>query len=458
MAEHHRRLSAVVVVLSMLATACGGGGGDPVSTEAAPSVDAAQPAVTPPVSPTSEPEPAEIATPDPVDRPGDDVIAECADVPVIRATMRGNLAPRLGWDGPDKVALGTYMDGHAEQSASSWVDPARGTVVAAFTADAAAHQDAIDRLDLDTTVEAVEVAFSARELSDAMDAFIDIPQVDLGDAIRLRSVGVDVRRNRLQIGVLDPTPETFAALAGLGGLVPAAAVCVRVELTPTAPDGPLEVIPTPGIDDATLVVCQGLLPPAPYGAVREATPLAEVNHPSADLFGLAVETPDNGVVDGDWRLWHISDDEAHYRSIERPRNGHVWFERDGDDWFFAGARHGGRPCEIRVALPHGLGDVKVSLDPDAPPDPASTSVGLLVREADCASGREMGDALLAPQVVETPDAVLVAFAVVRSVHDDCEGNPTSRVTIELDAPLGDRVLLDGLAITPTPLQDALEDG
>ena len=48
-------------------------------------------------------------------------------------------------------------------------------------------------------------------------------------------------------------------------------------------------------------------------------------------------------------------------------------------------------------------------------------------------------------------AVLVAFGVVPPLDDECPSNPSARVTVELDAPLGDRVVLDGLAIPPSPI-------
>lgn len=110
-------------------------------------------------------------------------------------------------------------------------------------------------------------------------------------------------------------------------------------------------------------------------------------------------------------------------------------------------------CENRVVLPPGLGHVAVHLDPAALPDPADTRIQLLVTEAGCTSGREMGDALRGPQVIETDDAVLVAFAVVPYVGAaNCPGNPDAHPTVELSRPLGDRALLHGVLVPPTPIQ------
>ena len=110
-------------------------------------------------------------------------------------------------------------------------------------------------------------------------------------------------------------------------------------------------------------------------------------------------------------------------------------------------------CENRVVLPPGLGHVAVHLNPAALPEPADTSVRLLVTEAGCTSGREMGDALRGPQVIETDEAVLVAFAVVPYVGAaNCPDNPDVHATVELSRPLGDRALLHGVLVPPEPIQ------
>lgn len=110
-------------------------------------------------------------------------------------------------------------------------------------------------------------------------------------------------------------------------------------------------------------------------------------------------------------------------------------------------------CENRIVLPPGLGHVAVHLDPAVLPDPADTRIQLLVTEAGCTSGREMGDALRGPQVIETDAAVLVAFAVVPYVGAaNCPDNPDVHATVELSRPLGDRALLHGVLVPPEPIQ------
>lgn len=73
---------------------------------------------------------------------------------------------------------------------------------------------------------------------------------------------------------------------------------------------------------------------------------------------------------------------------------------------------------------------------------------MLVTELGCAGGREMGDQLLGPQVVETDDAVRVAFAVIppEGSMQTCPGNPPAALTVDLSSPLRDREVRDGLVI------------
>lgn len=102
-----------------------------------------------------------------------------------------------------------------------------------------------------------------------------------------------------------------------------------------------------------------------------------------------------------------------------------------------------------VVYPLGLGEVTWELDPAFPaPGPSDTDIHVLATETACASGREMGDALRGPQIVETETEVLIAFAVESVVGGaDCQGNPPTPVTVTLSAPLGERELRNG-ALTP----------
>jgi len=59
----------------------------------------------------------------------------------------------------------------------------------------------------------------------------------------------------------------------------------------------------------------------------------------------------------------------------------------------------------------------------------------------------MGDRLLGPEVVVTDSEVLIAFASIPPRGPSgCPGNPSTPVTIELPAPVGDRRVVDGLEL------------
>ena len=97
-------------------------------------------------------------------------------------------------------------------------------------------------------------------------------------------------------------------------------------------------------------------------------------------------------------------------------------------------------------LPEGLDEVLIGFDPViGVPEQSATELALLVSERACASGREMGDRLLGPEVVETADEVFVAFAVtIQLTVQDCPGNPATSVVVELDSPVGDRTVINAL--------------
>ncbi len=105
-----------------------------------------------------------------------------------------------------------------------------------------------------------------------------------------------------------------------------------------------------------------------------------------------------------------------------------------------------------LVFPPGLGEVRWELDPAYPaPSPSDTEIHVLATETACASGRDMGDALRGPQVVETETEVLIAFAVVSDLRSaTCQGNPPTAVTVLLDSPLGDRTLENGAAVRREP--------
>ncbi len=201
-------------------------------------------------------------------------------------------------------------------------------------------------------------------------------------------------------------------------------------------------------DPDPIVQCWGA-PPMPYSELTNWQPVDEVNHRAVDVFREELHARQSDPAPrplplGDWQVVYIGDDEAWF-----VLDGGEWeelavVERRGENWLWAGEAAGSR-CEPTVVLPGGLSRVDVHLDPGNLPSPEATEITLLVTEQGCASGRVMGDALRGPQVAETDDEVVVAFAVVPVVGGaDCPDNPPTSVTIALSEPLGDRAIVDGL--------------
>jgi hypothetical protein len=127
------------------------------------------------------------------------------------------------------------------------------------------------------------------------------------------------------------------------------------------------------------------------------------------------------------------------------------------DWAYVGLEQ--RPGAWQVAgwgscrptaVVEGLSLASWTFPPDAAPlRPDSTSFEALVNERACTGGQEMGARLRPPEIVYGPTTITVLFAVTPLPgNHDCPGNPSTRVTVELREPLGDRTLVDGAFFPP----------
>jgi hypothetical protein len=269
------------------------------------------------------------------------------------------------------------------------------------------------------------------------------------NVIDVVSVGVDVRRNRIAIGLIDPTEQDLVLLAGL---VPVGDVCVEGPLVPPAPeissDAPLLVIPD--LADDPLVSCS-------QGAFRlsalDSSPFADdLDDPAAVAFRAGLASGEgSGLPATGWRMLDRTGTAALFAAFNEDGAVFVTTESTPGGWAWRGWSFG--ECNLRVVLPEGLGPVEWRLDPAYPaPGRQDTSVHVLATERACASGQEMGDRLRGPQVLETEDRVLIAFAAVPNKgNQDCPGNPSTSVVVGLEAPLGDRWLGDGLFVPPKPI-------
>jgi hypothetical protein len=448
-------LLSLTVAVAIVASACGSSDNGDLTTTAATLSDAAYNAF--------------IAQTEPL-APDGGALVPCDDVPEMEARVDGTLGGRQNLDDDATSVLVTYWREHLDTFGGMWIDRAHGgAVVLTFTDDPEAHREAI--LARAPSPDGYPAAsprppiVDDRPLGERDDIVIDVQQVAFTDAqlqatqahlveymgpeYGLMGMSGTVQQNRISLEFVDP-PD--GAIEAIGELVASAAVCTTVTRTPEPPDGPLSVIPDLDTEDP-LVTCSGI-PPIPYSALVNPTPIAEVEHPAVDALRgeLAAGGPES-LPEGDWVVIDIDDNRADFAALGDGTFGTASFELQSGRWVLAGWS-AGSSCEPVVALPDGLGRVEIHLDPDAPPEPADTVIHLLVTEVDCASGREMGDALIGPQVVETDDAVLVAFAVIPVVGGaDCQGNPSTPVTITLAAPLGDRELLDGARVPPQALTE-----
>ena len=454
-----------VVILAAVLAACGGGtpdGGDhqalSVRAEAtagdAGGTDATAGAV---------PAVGGDAVPAGIDGTG---LVDCEGASEFTANRRGTLRTTQNHAPGIKGAVWEYGS-QFDTYGGYWLDRDNGgTIMVGFTDDVATHEAALLALppstsdgpvgDMrplgdrdDVVLEVVQVRFSERELM-AVEEQISAATWD--QDLGIYGYGIGVKRNRVTVWVENPPPGGLAEIAAAVPSPPGLdAVCIDLTITAPSPDGALMVLPDLS-DPDPVVECWGA-PPMPYSELIDWQPVDEVDHPAVDAFLEELEARQTDPSPrplplGDWAVVHIGDDLAWF-----VLDGGEWeelaaVERRGDRWLWAG-ESSGRRCEPAVVLPEGLGRVEVHLDPDNLPSAEATEVTVLVTEQGCANGREMGDALRGPQVVETDEAVVVAFAVVPVAGGaNCPGNPPTSVTIALSEPLGDRAIQDGLYFPP----------
>ena len=235
--------------------------------------------------------------------------------------------------------------------------------------------------------------------------------------------------------------------------VPAALVCVDVFYPPDPPSGPLNIIPLVNAEDP-LVECRGI-GTVRYSRLVDPVSIDEVDHAAVEALRAQIEAPSpEPLPAGDWSVMHVDEDSATFAIVEgNVIAGRASFRLAGDRWVLSGYGGGGRPCESRVPLPPGIAHVRVHLDPDTLPRPASTSIFLFVEDIDCSNGREIDNELRGPQIIETDDEVLVAFAVIPVWGvATCQGAPATSVRVHLSRPLGERALLNGALMPPAPLK------
>jgi hypothetical protein len=99
-------------------------------------------------------------------------------------------------------------------------------------------------------------------------------------------------------------------------------------------------------------------------------------------------------------------------------------------------------CALRADLGE-LGTATLTLDPEHPPVPDARELHLLVTEMACNDGEDAEGRVRLSALAVRDDAVAVTVGVEpRTGGANCPSNPPTPFVVELDEPLGDRVVLD----------------
>jgi hypothetical protein len=193
-----------------------------------------------------------------------------------------------------------------------------------------------------------------------------------------------------------------------------ATTLVAAPSTATALDDGLDVIvardPDGRVPADTPVTCDGFRT-FPFSALADAVPVADSGLPEVQA-ALDQALSEAGLPwpQDDWLVLSRSDEQVLVIYVDADTVGFMDFGFRGRRLESEGGSLGDR-CTLRTAMPAGLGEVEWQLDPAfSPPDADTTALHLLATERDCASGEPMGDRMLGPQIVETDDSVLIAFA------------------------------------------------
>lgn len=128
-----------------------------------------------------------------------------------------------------------------------------------------------------------------------------------------------------------------------------------------------------------------------------------------------------------------------------PAYGTMTFQRRHGRWTWEGSG-GCRPRAYR----NGLVAAEWDRDPAAGvPPPTATRIAVLVQDDACSSGRDATGRILPPYVHYGPKAVGVSYYVKPPKGiQTCQGSPSTRMTLVLDQPLGNRRLRDLGAYPP----------
>ena len=408
-------------------------------------------------------------------------LQECRDVPTIAASIVGDDPTAPSLDPVFQGVVDSYVAEHQDTFGGEWMDrEANGVFVVAFTDDPVAHRAALAQRrpspddvavmspppsiadtrpigEWGVPFDVVQVTYTQDELATRANA---VAAALAAAGLTGYAANADIERNGVSIASMGPiTTDNAAQLAG--AISPTFAldtVCVDGVISddvpaPLTPGTPLDVIVLPGPDGTyppeTPVQCG--LATFTLGELQHMTPIDAADPGlQAVMDGYLAGPISFGAPSDGWAVLHTDDARATIVRIDADGGFLVVNAEMGrNGWIWSGSS-GGLPCDVARQLPAGMGEVTWTLDPAfSNADPAATELHVLATEQACTGGSEMGERLLGPQVVETDDAVRVAFAAIPlSGPQGCPGNPATPATITLAEPLGTRVVRDGMTIGP----------
>lgn len=216
---------------------------------------------------------------------------------------------------------------------------------------------------------------------------------------------------------------------------------------------PPEPPPEPGLGEIRYT-CGG--PPGFLPSLLDQPPGAELEaHPSAEALRLAMTAGPATDMLPKGGYWLASRDASSAQYIARsPGEGGddpqfveaIFNNEGGGAWTLAGWGQ----CQPTILLAD-LSVATWSLDAQVPPpEAAATTFTAVVTERACTGAQPMVGRLLPPSISYGADSVSLVFAARPLAGEmfTCPGNPSTRVTVELGEPLGDRRLLDAAFFPP----------
>ena len=213
---------------------------------------------------------------------------------------------------------------------------------------------------------------------------------------------------------------------------------------------------TPSGDPDAILVCQGVEVPAL--ALQEPRPATELPD---DV--IAALEHDNSPVTGAFSEWLIAEETPEHvvimRKLDPPDDLGAGDVRDYE-LVSISASPGAMPltppwgvdmstsCTPRIDV-DPLMEAGLALDPEAPPESSDERIALLVTEHACNGGHPATGRVELVDLIETTTTVELVIAV--RPHDvdgafTCPGNQPTPFTVDLEQPLGDRVIMDASVV------------